>query len=275
MKAYKEKILWTLLLIDLFAIVINFINPFLHLGINQNIINFFVLLFPILCLLFHSLWSLTMPRAIMFLLLASLIGLLSEVLGLSSGVIFGGHYVYQQSAFMLFNVPYIVPIYWAVFIYTSYCITNSFLFWSKKNKPNSKAKNIFLLVPLLVVFDGLFTVIIDLIMDPIQVHLGTWTWLDKGSYFGIPIGNFIGWFIVAILATGIFRTYEYFYPKTTNISKTTFMIPVIGYATLAIALLLLAVQNNLYPIAILSLLIMFPIALINGMFFAYNKLRFQ
>jgi len=148
---------------------------------------------------------------------------------------------------------------------------NSFLFWNNKDKPNSKAKNLFLLIPLLVIFDGLFTVIIDLIMDPIQVHSGTWAWLDKGPYFGIPIGNFIGWFIVAVLTTGIYRTYEYFYPKTTDISKTTFMIPVIGYGALSIAMLFIALQNNLYPIAILSLLIMFPVPLINVAVFIYNR----
>ena len=260
-----------MLIADLFTVAIDLINLSLNLGISQNILTFLVLLFPILCILLHSFWSLTMPRAIMFLLLASLTGLFSEIWGLSSGVIFGGHYVYQQSAYMLFHVPYIVPIYWAVFIYTSYCVTNSFLFWNNKDKPNSKAKNLFLLIPLLVIFDGLFTVIIDLIMDPIQVHSGTWAWLDKGPYFGIPIGNFIGWFIVAVLTTGIYRTYEYFYPKTTDISKTTFMIPVIGYGALSIAMLFIALQNNLYPIAILSLLIMFPVPLINVAVFIYNR----
>lgn len=275
MKKYGEKTLWTLLFLDLFVITISLINPFLNLGINQNILTFLVLLFPTLSLLIHSFLSLTIPKAIMFISLASLTGLFFEVWGLHSGVVFGGHYIYRQSDFMLFNVPYIVPIYWAVFIYTSYCLTNSFLFWNHKNKP-SKLQNNFFFIPLLIAFDGIFTVIIDLIMDPLQVHSGAWTWLEKGPYFGIPIGNFVGWIIVAILVTGIYRTYEYFYPKTTDINKNIFMIPVIGYGTMSIAFLFLALQNNLYQIAILSLLIMFPIALINGMFFAYNKLpRFQ
>jgi uncharacterized membrane protein len=271
MNSYKEKILWALLLIDLFAIAINFINPFLNFGINQNIITFSVLLLPVICLLLHSFWSLGVSRAITFLLLASLIGLFFEVWGLSSGVIFGGHYIYKQGAFMLFNVPYIVPIYWAVFIYTSYCITNSFLFWNNKNKPN-KTEHFFRLLPLLVIFDGIFTLIIDLIMDPIQVHSGAWTWLDKGPYFGIPIGNFIGWFIVTILVTGIYRTYEYFYPRKISISKTIFMIPVIGYGTMGIAFLFSAIQIKFYPLAILCLLIMLPVTLINSGYFMYNKL---
>jgi putative membrane protein len=255
---------------DLFTLAVSLVNPFLNIGINQNVLTSLVLLFPILCLLLHSFWSLTIPRGIIFISLAVLIGFFDEAWGLYAGTAFGGHYVYKQSAFMLLNVPYIVPIYWAVFIYTAYCVTNSFLFWNNKNKPGKLHHNFFL-IPLLLAFDGIFAVIIDLIMDPIQVHLGTWTWLEKGPYFGIPIGNFIGWFIVTVLVVGIYRTYEYFYPKAINISKTTFMIPVIGYGALSIAMLFLALQNNLYPIAVLSLLIMFPIPIINGIYFAYNR----
>jgi putative membrane protein len=75
----------------------------------------------------------------------------------------------------------------------------------------TKNKNIIILFTILL--DGLVVVALDLFMDPIAVKSGDWTWLEGGPYFGIPIGNFIGWFFVVVLAMGTFRAVEYFFPR--------------------------------------------------------------
>ena len=213
-------------------------------------------------LILHSFWTLGAVRASVFILIAMVVGLLFEIWGLTSGVVFGGRYIYEQSSLMLFDVPYIVPIYWAVFVYTSYCISNSFLFWMNKNKPTKQYNN-FLLIPLLMFFDGIFTVIIDLIMDPLQVKAGAWTWLDGGPYFGIPIGNFIGWFIVTIIITGIYRLLEYYYPKVMYINKSVFLIPVLGYFGLSMSFMIIALNYNFRTLGFLSLILMLPVIIIN------------
>lgn len=267
---FKVNIIWTLFFICLFTIGIHLANRLLNLGLNPEITENLMLFFPAVLLVLHSTFTLGVNKAFGFICLAALVGLIMEILGLQTGVIFGGNYVYKQSSFMLFNVPLIVPIYWAIFIYTTYCVSNAFLFWLNKNKPNFKNRNFYLILPL-VFFNGLFTVLIDLIMDPIQVHAGTWTWLDKGVFYNVPFGNFFGWFLVTAIVVSIFRIYEYFFPAKTLIDNSTMLIPVIGYGIIGLAFTIMAVSIGYHGLAIVSMLTLLPVCLINLGLFLYQK----
>lgn len=173
---------------------------------------------------------------------------------------------------MSFTVPLEVILYWYVFIYVGYCITNSFLFWQGKNKPSRNRKSGFLLL-LLVLFDSLIVVAIDLFMDPIKVKQGSWTWLDDGPYFGIPIGNFIGWILVVIIATGLFRVFEYFKPRQiTNELKNTFMIPVLGYGLLYLSFLISAIKFEMMGLILIGSVAMLPLVLANLILFQKCRL---
>lgn len=154
---------------------------------KYNLFRFLFLGVPVLLLVLHSFLTLSFRRGLFFIILASTIGLLMEMWGLKDGVIFGGHYIYKQNQLTLFDVPISVVLYWAVFIYTGYCLVNSFLVWQKNKQPNYRDRN-YWIVPLLSIADGIVVIAIDLFMDPIQVYQGSWTWLEGGPYFGIPIG---------------------------------------------------------------------------------------
>ena len=266
----KTKLLWILLVINLIFASIMLLNRAFDWVLPDELITFVVFFIPILLLVFHSLFTLGAIRAIFFMLLAATVGLLFEIWGLHSGVIFGGNYIYRQESFMIFGVPYLVPVYWAIFVYTAYCISNSFLFWLQKRKPSKISKSLPTLLFLMSI-DGILTVIIDLIMDPLQVHDGAWTWLDGGAYFGIPIGNFIGWFIVTITITGIFRLFEYYFSRSISIHKSIFLLPVVGYAAMSIAFFILALHYNFNTLAFLSLLLMMPVVFVNIVLYMKNK----
>lgn len=48
----------------------------------------------------------------------------------------------------------------------------------------------------------------DLTVDPISSTLqGLWIWTYPGSYFGVPISNFFGWFLVVYIFFQIFALY--------------------------------------------------------------------
>lgn len=42
----------------------------------------------------------------------------------------------------------------------------------------------------------------DLALDPVAVSLGLWTWDRPGAYFGVPPGNFAGWWVVSFFIFG-------------------------------------------------------------------------
>lgn len=48
---------------------------------------------------------------------------------------------------------------------------------------------------------GVIAVGVDLFIDPIAVKAGYWVWFKQGTvYYGIPLLNFVGWFVLMTLA---------------------------------------------------------------------------
>jgi uncharacterized membrane protein len=45
-------------------------------------------------------------------------------------------------------------------------------------------------------------VCLDLFIDPVAVATGYWVWFVPGEiYFGIPLLNFVGWFVLNVSST--------------------------------------------------------------------------
>jgi uncharacterized membrane protein len=61
---------------------------------------------------------------------------------------------------------------------------------------------------------ALFMVMVDLVVDPLSVlgerwFLGRIFWYDPpGSYFGVPISNYLGWYLVAAASIAIFQALD-------------------------------------------------------------------
>ncbi|MCW1292981.1 MAG: carotenoid biosynthesis protein [Candidatus Parvarchaeota archaeon] len=104
------------------------------------------------------------------------ISFLFEFLGVNFGIPFGKYYYSNALGFKLFGVPFSVPFMWFSFVTLSFLIVkNSFL-------------------------SPLLTVSIDLLMDPYMSNFG-WFWQTKlfNFYYGIPLSNFIGWYVVSFI----------------------------------------------------------------------------
>ncbi len=268
----KAKIVWSLFFLILLVSAVNVLGKLFEPSFLQSrFLSSLMLYLPVLLLLLHSIWTLSFFRGISFILIAAFTGFIFEFIGLKYGVVFGGNYVYAPGGIKFFTVPLNVIFYWSVFIYIGYCITNSFLYWLNKEKPAKNRKNS-LLLPFLIFSDGLLVVAIDLFMDPIQVKAGSWTWLGGGPYFGIPIGNFIGWILVTIISTGLFRIFEFFNPiQVVKGLKKTFLIPVLGYGLLFISFFVSAVRIEMISLALIGSLTMPPIVLLNLFLFRRSQ----
>lgn len=163
--------------------------------------------------LIHSSILLGNKKTLLIFIISLSFGLLSEVLGVKYGWIFGTYYYYSLPPFFFGLVPLMTPISWAVIIYMSYTITNIILRGLISEKPNMKKYKlvyIILFITLLSSIDGLVATNLDMIIDPVSVapEILGWIWIGGGPYYGIPISNFVGWFLVTFSATFIFRFYE-------------------------------------------------------------------
>ncbi|MBV8055584.1 MAG: carotenoid biosynthesis protein [Deltaproteobacteria bacterium] len=62
---------------------------------------------------------------------------------------------------------------------------------------------------------ALFMVMVDMVVDPLSVlgerwFLGRIFWYDRpGSYFGVPISNYLGWYMVAAVSVAIFQALDF------------------------------------------------------------------
>ncbi|TAH34079.1 carotenoid biosynthesis protein [Candidatus Saccharibacteria bacterium] len=227
---------------------------------------------PLLILIGHACLTLTPRRGLCFIFGAALTGYLAESISLHNSTLFGGTYTYPETA-ALSGVPLAVIAYWAVFIYMGYWLVNSFLVWRNKAKP-SKDSASFSALALLILFDGLAVTAIDLLMDPVNVALGKWTWTSGGSYYGVPLGNFVGWFFVTILVTGCFRIYEYYRPqRQLNWRKSIILLPVLGYLLTGLTFLADSVRLHMWSLAGVGAMIVLLPAIVSLVVYYFSRHR--
>jgi len=99
-------------------------------------------------------------------------------------------YTYPVHAYPLhlFDVPFAIAFGWGAIIYTGYSVATAYR----------------LRLAYVPLFAALFALHVDLSMDAIAIHFGFWSWTQGGVWFGVPLGNFFGWFCVAFFYTGSF-----------------------------------------------------------------------
>lgn len=113
-----------------------------------------------------------------------------EYVGAVTGFPFGDyHYTAKFGPRIAGELPVAIPFAWWVVVFPLHWYWSTLL----HRKPASVV-----LVPIAV---GLSAVAIDLALEPVAtVVRAYWVWTgDNGIYYGVPLSNFIAWFIVAMM----------------------------------------------------------------------------
>jgi bisanhydrobacterioruberin hydratase len=129
------------------------------------------------------------------LALAGIIGFVAEVIGVQYGWLFGRYIYTNVLAPNWLGAPLVMICAW--FILTGYV--------SQLLRPFQLAAWIE------ISLGAAWMTVIDLLIDPLAAHpFNFWNWLESGSYYGIPLRNFLGWFMVSVVIFSIekiiFRT---------------------------------------------------------------------
>lgn len=194
------------------------------LGTKVIIIDFLGSLLPFFALslvIIHSSLTLEKKKTSIFFIAAFFFALFSESVGVKYGLIFG-HYYYNPALtpFFFGLVPVMNVVSWLPVIYMSYTFANMILNGFGSPKPNIKQNKLYMLILLVLLsaISGLVATNLDMLVDPVVVSTQGWFWIGGGPYFGVPISNFIGWFMVTFVFTFLFRLYESF-KKVNDLSK--------------------------------------------------------
>ncbi len=135
---------------------------------------------------------------------ALVFGFAIEWVGKTTGVPFG-HYDYSPKALSLFGVPLLVPLGW-----WSFCICALLA---------SPVRGRLWLAPLVLVAW-------DVGLDPLMVSQGFWEF-ERGLYYGIPISNFIGWYLAGWMLMKLLGWLEpRLFTDTSNAIRVLFAIQI-------------------------------------------------
>jgi putative membrane protein len=108
-----------------------------------------------------------------------------EALGVATGAVFGSYHYGEVLGAHVFGVPPVIGFNWVLVLLG--CVRAS-------EKLTSSAVAAAL-------FTGATAVMFDLVLEPVAISLGYWTW-EGGS---IPLQNYVAWFIIAAVGGWVYR----------------------------------------------------------------------
>ncbi len=134
-----------------------------------------------------------------FFLITWAVSFFFENLSIATGFPFG-FYHYSPSLGLL-TVPLIIIFAYFAIGYLAWMLAHVL---TDQYTKKLQGKQVFM-VPFIAAF---LMVMWDLTVDPISSTLQSlWVWTTPGAYFGVPISNFFGWFLVVYLFFQIFALY--------------------------------------------------------------------
>ena len=113
------------------------------------------------------------------------IGMISEILGVNYGLIFGDYVYLDNLGVKILGVPVLIGVNWIILTFITGSLS-SFIF---KNKYVS------------ILMGAILMIGLDLLIEPVAPLLGFWIFdLQK-----VPLQNYIGWFVIGIITQALFQ----------------------------------------------------------------------
>lgn len=131
----------------------------------------------------HPQWD---SKLAILLLLCFLTGYAAEVIGVQTGLIFGNYEYGPVLGWKLWDTPLMIGVNWALLVYCCGCFVNQFLHTIATGWKS-------------IVGAGIL-VLLDYFIEPVAIKYDFWNWAGNQ----IPLQNYIGWFLVALLLLYIF-----------------------------------------------------------------------
>jgi putative membrane protein len=159
--------------------------------------------------------------------------ILAESIGLRTGFPFGRYYFTDVMGPKIFQLPVLLGLAYLGIGYVAWIL--AVLILGTCDKPIRGAR--VFTVPLLA---SLIMVAWDVSMDPDWSTLDhAWIWRDGGAYFGVPVSNFLGWFLTAYLYYQAFALYCRANPTLAVLSRRFWLPAILFYAVCALGNLLI------------------------------------
>jgi bisanhydrobacterioruberin hydratase len=137
---------------------------------------------------------------LVYLLIPFFVGLFAEWLGVNYGLVFGNYSYGNNLGFKLQGVPIMIGVNWVILVYATALLSKSI---TKK-------------VWLSATIASIIMLLLDFFMEIVAPRFDFWMF-EKNQ---VPIKNYIGWFLVGLIAQLLFQ--QYF--KTAKIKLATHIL---------------------------------------------------
>ncbi len=167
----------------------------------------FIRLTPAVLLLNFLLLIWTQPgknfHFLIFVFLSFVVGILAEIIGVNTGLLFGNYRYSGVLSIQVGGVPLLMGLNWFVLAQCSgICIHHLFHNGYSRGRIRQPFNISGLSTYSTIVNGALLTTFFDWVMEPVAVRLGYWTWMGNGN---IPGFNYACWFAVSMLILFFFQ----------------------------------------------------------------------
>lgn len=158
--------------------------------------------FPLLIFaLIHGALFYRLQGILIFFSICLVVGTAFEAMGVATGFPFGRYYFTDLMGPKFFQVPILIGLAYIGMGYLSWTLGRVLL--GNMSAPLAGARMVVL--PLIA---GAIMVAWDLANDPVWANINRlWIWQHGGAYFGVPLTNFFGWYLVVYVIYQLFAIY--------------------------------------------------------------------
>jgi putative membrane protein len=142
-----------------------------------------------------------------FFIICLIAGILFEIIGTSTGWLFGNYSYGNKMGPGIKEVPLIIGINWFIIIYCCGVCVNMMLTKLTVKLSEQAGRPSKTLQALSILVDGAtLAVLFDWLMEPVAIKLGYWQWLGNGE---IPLYNYICWFVISMMLLFVFHRLQF------------------------------------------------------------------
>jgi len=143
-----------------------------------------------------------------------------EMVGVQTGLPFGAYHYSDTFRPQLAGVPLLIPLAWMMMLAPAWAVSQILLDgWSERLGGAQSGRYRLAFAALA----GLAFTAWDLYLDPQMVGRGLWVWESPGAYFGIPLLNFLGWWLSATAVTWVVFTFLIDQPRRLETGRLAFI----------------------------------------------------
>lgn len=164
----------------------------------------------------------------LFIFIAFATGMLTEMIGVNTSLLFGNYEYGKVLGAGIVHVPWLIGINWITVIYCCGIVMSHVQSWfSSKSRAATTLISPQVMFISFIVDGAILATFFDMILEPVAVTFGYWTWLGDGS---IPLTNYLCWFLISALLMTVFKLLSF--PKHNQFAVHLLVIEMLFFSAL-------------------------------------------